>query len=100
MSCGTDTAIPSRWIRCRRCPDLRDADLPDGLMAAVPLQVFASSRWPGRGRSIYANKTDAFDALDEVVSQWMDAIRHGRVIRYIPNNMIPRDANNGSDADG
>lgn len=75
---------------------LQDADLPDGLMAAVPLQVFPSSRWQGRGRSIYANKTDAFDALDEVVSQWMDAIRHGRVIRYIPENMIPRDKNTGA----
>lgn len=76
--------------------DLRDTELPDDLMAAVPLQVFASSRWPGRGRSIYANKTDAFDALDEVISQWMDAIRNGRVIRYIPEDMIPRDKSTGA----
>lgn len=75
---------------------LRDTELPAGLMAAVPLQIYPSSRWPGYGRSIYAGKTDAFDALDEVISQWVDAIRSGRVIRYTPEDLIPRDPDTGA----
>lgn len=62
---------------------------------AVPLCVFPSQKYPGRGRSIFDGKTDAFDAHDEVISQWIDAVRHGRVKNYIPEDMIPRDPNTG-----
>lgn len=41
--------------------------------------------------SIYENKTDDFDKLDETISQWVDAVRKGRAMRYIPDNMIPYD---------
>ncbi len=64
-------------------------------MMAVPLRFFRSSRWPHRGRSIYSSKIDAFDILDEVISQWLDAIRAGRVLRYIPESLVPRDQENG-----
>ena len=80
-------------------PELRDyknIELPNNLMAAVPLTLFRGGRWPHRGRSLFAGKTDTFDALDEVISQWIDAIRAGRVIKYIPENMIPRDKNTGA----
>ena len=70
--------------------DLVPVAFDDDLMLAVPLQFWPSSRWRGRGRSIYDSKTDAFDAHDEVISQWMDALRAGRVQRYIPESLIPR----------
>ena len=35
------------------------------------------------------------DGLDEVISQWMDAIRMVRIKRYIPDNLIPRDPDTG-----
>ena len=35
------------------------------------------------------------DGLDEVISQWVDAIRMGRIKRYIPENLIPRDPDTG-----
>ena len=76
--------------------DLRDASLPDGLETAVPFRVWKSARWEGRGRSIYSGKTDDFDALDEIVSQWLDAVRRGRVQKYIPFDMIPTDPNTGA----
>lgn len=63
---------------------------------AVPLFIFKSPRYPGRGRSLFDGKTDAFDAHDEVISQWIDAVRAGRVKNYIPEDMIPRDPENGA----
>ena len=44
---------------------------------------------------MFDGKTDAFDAHDEVISQWIDAVRHGRVKNYIPEDMIPRDPETG-----
>ena len=71
--------------------DLRPVTFDGDFMMAVPFEVFESSKYPGRGRSIFDTKTDDFDAHDEVVSQWMDALRAGRVQKYIPEDMIPRD---------
>lgn len=55
-----------------------------------------SARWPGRGASIFDKKNDAFDAHDEIISQWLDAVRAGRVQRYIPECLIPRDPETGA----
>ena len=64
---------------------------------AVPLKFFGSKKYKGRGKPIFdGGKSDCFDALDEVISQWWDAIRAGRVGKYIPENMIPRNPENGS----
>lgn len=63
---------------------------------AIPLSFYDSPKWEGRGMSIFDSKASAFDALDEVLSQWADAVRSGRAITYIPESMIPRDPNNGS----
>lgn len=65
-------------------------------MPAVPLRFFPSDRWEGRGRSIYDRKCECFDALDEAMSQWMDALRAGRARIYIPENLIPRDPRTGA----
>lgn len=62
---------------------------------AVPMQFYKSSKWTGRGKSLYDSKNDEFDALDEVISQWVDAIRAGRVQKYIPEDMIPRSIETG-----
>src|SRR5690625_975325 len=63
---------------------------------AVPLQFFKNHKWPDRGKSIFDSKGDSFDALDEVISQWIDAIRLGRVQKYIPEDMVPRDSHTGA----
>ena len=64
---------------------------------AVPLRFYADKKHIGRGRSIFSGgKSQCFDALDEIVSQWIDAIRAGRVVKYIPLNLIPRDPKDGS----
>lgn len=64
-------------------------------MLAVPMLFFESSKWKGRGQSIYDKKTDAFDSLDEAWSQWMDALRAGRSKEYIPDSLIPRNPDSG-----
>lgn len=64
-------------------------------MLAVPLKFFNSSRWKGRGQSIFDKKTDSFDSLDETWSQWMDALRTGRSKEYIPECLIPKDSQSG-----
>ena len=64
-------------------------------MMAVPLKFFNSAKYKGRGKSIYDGKIDNFDALDEAWSQWMDALRKNRTKEYIPENMLPRNPNNG-----
>lgn len=64
---------------------------------AVPLMFYASKKYKGRGKSIFdGGRSDCFDALDEVISQWWDAVRQGRVKQYIPESMMPRDPKNGS----
>lgn len=64
-------------------------------MLAAPFKFYASSRWKGRGQSIFDKKTDSFDSLDETWSQWMDALRSGRTKEYIPEKFLPRDPNTG-----
>ena len=75
---------------------LENISFDGDFMMAVPLRFFKSTRWPNRGRSIYSSKMDSFDILDEIISQWLDAIRAGRVMRYIPENLVPRNAENGA----
>ena len=76
--------------------DLKPVTFAGDFMLAVPLQFWPSSRWRGRGQSIYDKKTDCFDGHDEVISQWLDAVRAGRVQRYIPESLIPHNPENGS----
>ena len=62
---------------------------------AVPFKVYDNPQYPNRGKSIFKDKIDDFDAFDEVVSQWLHAYRQGRVQKYIPENLIPRNEYNG-----
>lgn len=75
--------------------NLQDVTFDDSVTLAVPLMVYESAKYEGRGGSIFDGKLDNFDALDEAWSQWMDALRAGRAKEYIPENLIDRDPENG-----
>lgn len=62
---------------------------------AVPFKIYRSSKWKHRGKSIFSNKYDSMDALDEVISQWADAVRAGRATKYIPDSLLPRNPTTG-----
>lgn len=74
---------------------LSDVSFDRQIMLAVPLQVYESSKYEGRGGSIYDGKLDCYDAFDEVWSQWMDALRAGRAKSYIPECLVPHDPETG-----
>ncbi|HLT85927.1 MAG TPA: hypothetical protein VKZ62_00325, partial [Georgenia sp.] len=75
--------------------DLVDVTFLGDFIMAVPLMFFKNHKWPDRGKSLFDSKGDSFDALDEVISQWVDAIRSGRVQKYIPEDMIPKNPHTG-----
>lgn len=62
---------------------------------AVPFKVRDSTKWEYRGESIFDKKVSAFDAFDEIVSQWADAVRAGRAKQYIPESLLPRNPETG-----
>ncbi len=74
--------------------DLKDVSFSGDFIMAVPLVFFESSKYQNRGQSLIDGKYDDLDALDEILSQWIDAIRLGRATKLIPEELIPRDENN------
>lgn len=74
---------------------LIDTAFDDSVMLAVPLMIYESAKYEGRGGSIFDGKLDSFDSLDETWSQWMDALRAGRAKTYIPECLIPHDPETG-----
>ncbi len=74
---------------------LTDWRFDPSVLLAVPLQVYESTKYDGRGGSIFDGKLDSFDAFDEAWSQWMDALRAGRARVYTPESYIPRDPYTG-----
>lgn len=75
--------------------DLVDITYSSDVILAVPLLFFRSPKFKNRGKPLFETKVDDIDALDEVISQWLDAVRSGRVKRYIPENFVPRNPDNG-----
>lgn len=75
---------------------LEDVTFDKSVMLAVPMMFYKSAKYEGRGGSIFDGKVDSYDALDEVWSQWMDALRAGRAKTYIPDCLIPRDPKTGA----
>ncbi|MCD8026988.1 MAG: capsid protein, partial [Clostridiales bacterium] len=63
-------------------------------MWAVPLIYGKGDR--GRGKSLIDGKEDDFDSLDEIWSQWMDALRSARTKTYMPETYIPFDPVTGT----
>lgn len=76
--------------------DLKPVTFNGDFILAVPMMFWPSARWRGRGQSIFDKKTDCFDGHDEVISQWLDALRAGRVQKYIPETLIPMNSKDGS----
>lgn len=75
--------------------NLKDTTFDDTVILAIPLQIYESTKYEGRGGSIFDGKLDSFDAFDESWSQWMDALRAGRAKTYIPECLIPRNPDSG-----
>lgn len=85
LSC--DEKIEYNIHDLEKTQNLTDIEFNKSFMMAIPYKVFENA--------IYDKKTDVFDAYDEVVSQWLNAVRDGRVRTYIPEELIPRDKNGG-----
>ena len=79
----------------RTLAKLKNITFDKSVMWAIPIMLNASAKYKGRGESIFEGKYDAFDSLDEIISQWLEAVRAGRAIKYVPESMIPRDTENG-----
>lgn len=75
---------------------LSDITFTGDYIMGVPLKFYKSAKWQNRGDSLFEGKDDMFDAFDECVSTWMDALRAGRVKQYIPETLIPRNEDNGA----
>lgn len=75
--------------------DLRDVGFDKNMILAIPLMIYESSKYEGRGGSVFDGKLDNFDSFDETWSQWMDALRSGRAKTYIPECLVPHDPNTG-----
>ena len=75
--------------------DMQPVTFENKFIMAVPFMAFKSTMYKGRGASIFSGKSDSFDSLDEIWSQWMDAVRRGRAKEYIPDDFLPRDASTG-----
>lgn len=73
----------------------KDVRFDENVILAVPLQIYESAKYEGRGGSIFDGKLDSFDAFDEAWSQWMDALRAGRAKTYIPDCLVPHDPETG-----
>lgn len=87
--------LPVNYIPQTAWADSIGVSFDDSVMLAVPVIYGESEVYEGRGESIYEGKNDAFDALDEAWSQWMDALRAGRTKEYIPEDLIPCDPTTG-----
>ena len=70
---------------------LEDVTFTGDYIMAVPLKIYKSPKYKDRGQAIYDKKADAFDALDEILSTWVDGLRASRTKQYIPENLIPKD---------
>lgn len=88
-----ENEVPLKTIQATA--NLKPITFDKSVMWAVPLMIDKSIKFEGRGASKFDGKYDAFDSLDEVVSQWIEAIRLGRTKTYIPKMLIPRDENTG-----
>lgn len=74
---------------------VKDWNFEKSVILAVPLQIYESNKYEGRGGSIFDGKLDSFDALDEAWSQWMQALRIARARVYVPESFVPRDPKTG-----
>lgn len=76
--------------------NLESYNFDKSIILGVTFKIEESTKWENRGQSIFDRKIGSFDALDEVWSQWIDALRKGRSKEYIPESLIPRNPNTGA----
>lgn len=88
-----DTLVDYKTIEATK--NYADWKFDEKTILAVPLKIYESAKWQGRGGSIFDGKLDSFDAFDETWSQWMDALRAGRAKEYIPECFLPRNPKTG-----
>lgn len=88
-----DNEVPLRMVP--ELSALEPVTYSDRYIMAVPFKVFHSKKWKYRGKSVFDNKSDSFDSLDETWSQWMDALRKGRSKEYIPSELLPHNPDTG-----
>lgn len=75
--------------------DLKDIIFNKKVIFAIPIKFDDNPIYKGRGASKFNGKYDAFDNFDEIISQWLEAVRQGRPISYIPEDLCPKDPNTG-----
>lgn len=90
-NCGKEVELK----KISETSNLQDITYAGDFIMGVPLIFFASNKWKGRGKALFDSKSDNLDSLDEIISQWADAVRDGRIKRYIPEDLIPRNPNTG-----
>lgn len=90
-----DTGVEVELSTIPELADLVPVINEDGFLMAIPMFFSSSSQYEGRGKSLFENKSGAFDAFDECVSQWVEAMRDGRTIKYIPETLIPKNPTSG-----
>lgn len=78
---------------CEATEGLSDVEFVGDYIMAQQFKIWESPKYEGRGKPLMDGKIDEIDALDEVISQWMDALRDGRVNKYIPDSLIPKNEN-------
>ncbi len=74
---------------------LKNLTFDKSVVWAVSFIIDENTKFTGRGASKFDGKYDIFDSLDEIISQWIEAIRLGKAIRYIPECLCPRDPYTG-----
>lgn len=75
--------------------ELKNLTFDKSVMWAVPFIIDENAKFEGRGSSKFDGKYDIFDSFDEIISQWIEAIRLGKAIRYIPEKLCPKDPYTG-----
>lgn len=88
-----DKLVPINTIK--EFEDLKDLFFDDKTIWAIPFFIDESNKYEGRGESKFDGKYDVFDSLDEIISQWLEAIRVGKAMRYIPEKLCPKDPYTG-----
>lgn len=88
-----ETEVPLNTLDATK--DMQPVRFDKSVIMAVPMQIYESTQFEGRGGSIFDGKLDSFDAFDEAWSQWMDALRAGRAKTYIPDCLVPHDPATG-----
>lgn len=71
----------------------KDGKIDEDLCLFVLFKAYCSPKFSGRGKSIYENRDDAFDFVDEVYSTWGAANRKSTPKTFVDKSMLKKDKN-------